>query len=46
MSKKKKIYLGMSIVKESESCTPFTAGPLEEIGIIIGFIKELVSGLP
>ncbi|KAF3656950.1 hypothetical protein FXO38_13905 [Capsicum annuum] len=44
--KKRKIDLGKSTVEESESYRPSTFKPLEDIGIDIRFINELVSGLP
>lgn len=45
-SKRRKIDLGKLIIEESESCRPSTTGNLEDIGVDIRVIKELVPRLP
>ncbi|KAF3629475.1 hypothetical protein FXO38_27664 [Capsicum annuum] len=45
-SKKRKVNSGKPTAEEPEFCRPSAAGPLEDIGIDIRAIMELVSGLP
>ncbi|KAF3640313.1 hypothetical protein FXO37_23556 [Capsicum annuum] len=45
-NKKRKIDLVKSTVEEPKSCRPPTARPLEDIGIDVRAIKDLVSGFP
>lgn len=45
-SKKRKVDLSKPTVEEPNYCRPSTTGHLEDIGIDIKAIKELVSGLP